>query len=263
MMKRRVAQFLVKLRLPGRATASGSSREALSVTFAGMDIAEISRLPLKRLRERAQAAPQWPKRDFRRPSREGPGRAADHGRYVGTSRGTARSRSRLSDARAQHADVVAGRASAASIGDASAIESVRGRVRPGRAFGRTTSGGHRGAAARPGTPEGVRKSLFVVEHELDVVRHADWIVDVGPDAGEQGGQIIYSGPLAGLGRRAELPDTALPLRPGRQIAKTPRDPRGWLKLRGVTRNNLDGLDADIPLGVFTSVTGIRGRASRA
>ena len=43
-----------------------------------------------------------------------------------------------------------------------------------------------------------------------------------------------------------------------KIATTPRDPRGWLKLRGVTRNNLDGLDADIPLGVFTSVTGISG-----
>src|SRR6185437_2573368 len=41
-------------------------------------------------------------------------------------------------------------------------------------------------------------SLFVVEHELDVVRHADWIVDVGPDAGLHGGEIIYSGPLEGL-----------------------------------------------------------------
>src|SRR6202012_3232535 len=41
-------------------------------------------------------------------------------------------------------------------------------------------------------------SLFVVEHELDVIRHADWIVDVGPAAGEKGGEILYSGPLAGL-----------------------------------------------------------------
>src|SRR6201992_1091003 len=41
-------------------------------------------------------------------------------------------------------------------------------------------------------------SLFVVEHELDVVRHADWIVDVGPDAGTHGGRIMYSGPLPGL-----------------------------------------------------------------
>ncbi len=41
-------------------------------------------------------------------------------------------------------------------------------------------------------------SLFVVEHDLDVIRHSDWIVDVGPAAGEQGGEILYSGPLAGL-----------------------------------------------------------------
>ena len=47
-------------------------------------------------------------------------------------------------------------------------------------------------------------SLFVVEHELDIVRHADWIVDVGPGAGEQGGEILYSGPLSGL---AEVPDS--------------------------------------------------------
>ena len=44
-------------------------------------------------------------------------------------------------------------------------------------------------------------SLFVVEHALDVIRHADWIVDVGPQAGEQGGQILYSGPPDGLQRR--------------------------------------------------------------
>ncbi len=43
-------------------------------------------------------------------------------------------------------------------------------------------------------------SLFVVEHELDVVRHADWIVDVGPGAGEQGGEVLYSGPLPGLAK---------------------------------------------------------------
>src|SRR6185436_18011051 len=105
---------------------------------------------------RARPAPQWPKKGLRRPSREGPGRAAYHGRHVGTSRGTARPGSRLSDARAQYADIVAGGASAASIGYASAVQSVRGRVRHGRALGGTTSGGHRGAAACPGTPEVVR-----------------------------------------------------------------------------------------------------------
>ena len=101
-------------------------------------------------------------------------------------------------------------------------------------------------------------SLFVVEHELDVVRHADWIVDVGPDAGAQGGRIMYSGPLAGLADVQKSRTRPYLFDQVDRNATTPRDPRGWLKLRGVTRNNLDRLDADIPLGVFTSVTGISG-----
>jgi excinuclease ABC subunit A len=101
-------------------------------------------------------------------------------------------------------------------------------------------------------------SLFVVEHELDVVRHADWIVDVGPDAGAQGGRIMYSGPLEGL-KDVEASRTRPYLFDQHARAtRLPRNPHGWLKLRGVTRNNLDRLDAEIPLGVFTSVTGISG-----
>jgi excinuclease ABC subunit A len=90
------------------------------------------------------------------------------------------------------------------------------------------------------------------------VRHADWIVDVGPDAGAHGGQIMYSGPLAGLADVRESRTRPYLFDQADRIAKTPRDPRGWLKLRGVKRNNLDRLDVDIPLGVFTSVTGISG-----
>jgi excinuclease ABC subunit A len=101
-------------------------------------------------------------------------------------------------------------------------------------------------------------SLFVVEHELDVIRHADWIVDVGPGAGEAGGYILYSGPPDGL-RQVEASQTRRHL--FRKIAAphlAARSPTGWLKLRGVTRNNLDGLDVDLPLGVLTSVTGVSG-----
>jgi excinuclease ABC subunit A len=101
-------------------------------------------------------------------------------------------------------------------------------------------------------------SIFVVEHELDVVRHADWIVDVGPDAGEHGGRVLYSGPLAGL-QQVEGSHTARYLfaATGSQRAK-PRHPAGWLALRGVTRNNLSQLDASFPLGVLTAVTGVSG-----
>lgn len=101
-------------------------------------------------------------------------------------------------------------------------------------------------------------SLFVVEHDMDVVRRADWIVDVGPGAGELGGEVLYSGPVAGLadvGRSVtrrhlfgEVPRTA----------RTPRPPTGLLRLRGIDFHNLRDLDLDVPLGVYTAVTGVSG-----
>jgi len=101
-------------------------------------------------------------------------------------------------------------------------------------------------------------SLFVVEHELDVVRRADWIVDVGPGAGEHGGRILYSGPLSGLAEvKASRTRSYLFGETEKSIRKT-RSAAHWLKLRGVARNNLDSVDVDIPLGVFTCVTGISG-----
>jgi excinuclease ABC subunit A len=101
-------------------------------------------------------------------------------------------------------------------------------------------------------------SLFVVEHDLDVMRRAHWIVDVGPAAGEGGGQVLYSGPLGGLreieGSRTARYLFAEPPAHGR----APRAPLGWLTLRGVTRNNLRDVHASFPLGVFTAVTGVSG-----
>jgi excinuclease ABC subunit A len=101
-------------------------------------------------------------------------------------------------------------------------------------------------------------SLFIVEHDLEVMRRADWLVDVGPDAGEKGGQVLYSGPPDGL-RAASSSRTARYLfaEPAPR-AKPPRAPVRWLELRGLTRNNLHDLDARIPLGLFTAVTGVSG-----
>jgi excinuclease ABC subunit A len=101
-------------------------------------------------------------------------------------------------------------------------------------------------------------SLFVVEHELDVVRQADWIVDVGPAAGENGGRILYSGPLPGLANIRESRTRRYLFDQGKDLVRSSRAPQGWLRLRGVTRNNLHRLDVDFPLGVFTCVTGISG-----
>jgi excinuclease ABC subunit A len=101
-------------------------------------------------------------------------------------------------------------------------------------------------------------SLFVVEHELDVIRHADWIVDVGPAAGEGGGHILYSGPPQGLREVAASQTRHHLFGEQRYEAHVPRPPQGWLRLENVSRNNLHALDVDFPLGVFTSVTGVSG-----
>ncbi|MGV3616508.1 MAG: excinuclease ABC subunit UvrA [Fimbriimonas sp.] len=101
-------------------------------------------------------------------------------------------------------------------------------------------------------------SLFVVEHDLDVVRKADWIVDVGPGAGERGGRVLYSGPPEGLVAIEESSTRAYLFEMRANPRPVPRTPAGWLKLEGVSRNNLAGLDVDFPLGVLTSVTGVSG-----
>ncbi len=101
-------------------------------------------------------------------------------------------------------------------------------------------------------------SLFVVEHDLDVIRSADWIVDVGPAAGEHGGEILYSGPANGLAK-IDRSHTRRYLFAEKFTAKDKlRIPRDWIKLKGVTRNNLDSLNIEFPVGVFTSVSGVSG-----
>lgn len=102
-------------------------------------------------------------------------------------------------------------------------------------------------------------TVFVVEHHLDVVRRADWVVDVGPLAGEHGGTVLYSGPPAGLAAVAESA-TARHLFPAEAAApaRTPRGATGTIGLSGVDRHNLRGVDVEFPLGVFTAVTGVSG-----
>jgi excinuclease ABC subunit A len=101
-------------------------------------------------------------------------------------------------------------------------------------------------------------SLFVVEHDLDVVRRADWIVDVGPAAGEHGGAILYSGTPAGLKRVEQSQTRRYLFNPPPLPQRTPRTPASWLKLSGVTRNNLHNVHVQLPIGVFTVMTEVSG-----
>jgi excinuclease ABC subunit A len=260
-IKRRVARYMISSDCP-LCHGKRLRRESLAVHFAGLDIAEFSELPLARLAPLLRAAADGSAPGWAKLTTEHPEKALVTQRivqdlvaridilldlglgYLALDRGTPTlspgelQRLRLAtQVRSNLFGVVyvldepsAGLHPADTVALLAALERLK----------------------RAGN------SLFVVEHDLDVIRHADWIVDVGPAAGEHGGQVLYSGPLPGLAhvdasvtRRHLFGDATRPPR-------TPRTREEWLRLSGVTRNNLHDLDVDIPIGLFTTVTGVSG-----
>ncbi|MFG3509219.1 ATP-binding cassette domain-containing protein [Streptomyces sp. NPDC047821] len=101
-------------------------------------------------------------------------------------------------------------------------------------------------------------SVFVVEHHLGVVRRADWLVDVGPRAGEHGGRVLYSGPPEGLRGVAESATRRFLFDRSPAPSRAVREPSGWLRLGPVTRHNLREVEVALPLGALTAVTGVSG-----
>ena len=102
-------------------------------------------------------------------------------------------------------------------------------------------------------------TVIVVEHEEEVIRAADWIVDIGPEAGYNGGEVVFSGPLERL-LECSGSLTADYLTGRRSIA-APTAVRGWSRsivVRGAREHNLQNVDVRIPLGVMTCITGVSG-----
>ncbi|HHW83572.1 MAG TPA: excinuclease ABC subunit UvrA [Actinomycetales bacterium] len=104
-------------------------------------------------------------------------------------------------------------------------------------------------------------TLIVVEHDEDTIRASDWVVDIGPLAGELGGEIVYQGGFEGL-LESERSLTGDYLAGRRQIptpeVRRPRDPERVLTVVGARENNLKDVTAEFPLGLFTAVTGVSG-----
>ncbi|GAA3924196.1 excinuclease ABC subunit UvrA [Hymenobacter algoricola] len=261
LMKKRALQYMLSRECP-LCHGKRLRPESLAVTFAGVDIADLSRLPLQRVAT------------LLRPYAEG--------RSTGNKQQDAAHPEQAVVAQRIAADLCARLVVLLDLGlGYLALERSTPTLSPGELqrlrlatqlysnlFGVVYVLDEPSAGLHPADTEALLaaladlkkagNSLFVVEHDLDVIRQADWLVDVGPAAGEKGGEVLYSGPPAGLAhvaasqtRRHLFGEDTLP-------ARVPRQPTGWLRLQGLTRNNLHNLAVAFPLGVFTTVTGVSG-----
>ena len=260
-IRKRVARYLVSSPCP---VCDGKrlKPESLSVRFAGLDIAEMTRLPLKAMARLLRPSAEGTADGAARLLREHPEKAIIAQRIAGEILARIaillelglgylsmeRSTPTLSPGELQRLRL-ATQVHSNLFGVVYVLDEPCAGLHPAD------------TEALLSALEGLKasgNSLFVVEHDLDVIRRADWIVDVGPGAGEQGGRVLYSGPPEGLAR-VEDSLTRVHLFAGEaKVQREPREPSGWLRLRGVTRNNLSDLAVEFPLGVLTTVTGISG-----
>jgi len=293
MMKKRVARYMIGAECPvcdGRRL----KREALSVTFAGMDIGTLSQLPLsamaQALRPAAEGhfeAPAATAARSRRAGRQATAKRVAAGGNAHAGGSDVRRTPDLSEEKRIAAQRIAhdlveriGTLQSLGLGYLS-MDRATPTLSPGELqrlrlatqirsslFGVVYVLDEPTAGLHPADGEALYdalaqlkaggNTLFVVEHDLEMLRRADWLVDVGPGAGQHGGQVLYSGPPEGL-RAVEASVTAPYLfQNGAGPRRTPRAPSGWLGLQGVHRNNLHGVDTRFPLGAFTAVTGVSG-----
>ncbi|HWV64473.1 excinuclease ABC subunit UvrA [Chitinophaga sp.] len=259
-MKKRVSQYMISRECP-ECEGKRLGRAALSVKFDGLDIAEMSRLPLKHLAALME-------------------RYADGSSSAFAAKGLHPERILVAQRIAQDLALRLGILLDLGLGYL-LLERSSPSLSPGELqrlrlatqvrsnlFGvvyvldEPSAGLHPADTAALLTAmdklKAAGNSLFVVEHDLDVIRHAEWIVDVGPAAGENGGEVLYSGEPAGLAAIKASSTRHYLFSKEKITPRKTRLPKGWLKLEGVTRNNLVNLAAAFPLGVFTTVTGISG-----
>ncbi|MEX5666145.1 excinuclease ABC subunit UvrA [Pseudomonas neuropathica] len=295
LMKKRVAQFMLGSPCP-LCDGKRLKREALSVTFAGYDIGELSQMPLLQVAEvlrpvaaasYLQQAEETGETLSHAQTREARQQRVAHGASGHGSAPDVRHTPNLSLEKRLAAqriaeDLLERVSTLTDLGlgylalerstptlSSGELQRLRLATQLGsQLFGVIYVLDEPSAGLHPADGEALFEALqrlkaegntlFVVEHDLETMRRADWLIDVGPAAGEQGGQVLYSGPPAGLAEIEASQTRAYLFAESQRQTRTARKPTAWLKLEGITRNNLNNLSAEFPLGCFTSVTGVSG-----
>jgi excinuclease ABC subunit A len=293
LMKKRVSRFMTGALCP-ECAGKRLKRQALSVTFQGLDIGELSQLPLSQLREvllpaargrlaQAEDGPVFSRAASRKAVQERVARGGSaHAAAPDVRRTGNLSEEKRIAAQRLASDLLARVDTLQQLGlGYLSLDRSTPTLSPGelqRLRLATQLGSHLfgvvyvldepTAGLHPADGEALFEAmqrlkasgntLFVVEHDLSVMKRADWLVDVGPAAGEQGGQVLYSGPPTGLAHVRESQTRAHLFGEAAMPERAMRQPRQWLRLEGVSRNNLRGLGAAFPLGCFTVVTGVSG-----
>ena len=298
LMKKRVSRFMVSSVCPA-CHGKRLKREALSVTFAGLDIGELSQMPLARVADvlgpvargetpadvstNATAGEILTKPEMRDAvERRMASGGSAHKASPDVRRTTNQSREKQIAAQRIAGELLERLSTLIDLGlgylalDRSTPTLSSGELQrlrlatqlSSQLFGVIYVLDEPSAGLHPADGEALfsalqglkaaGNSLFVVEHDLEMMRRADWLVDVGPAAGTEGGQIVYSGPPVGLADIEESQTRLHLFGKHRPVRRPKRVPAGWLRLEKVTRNNLRDLGIAFPLGCFTTVTGISG-----
>ena len=267
LMRKRVSRYM-EGRLCPACEGKRLKPEALSVTFAGVDIGEFMRLPLDQLADLLQPVAEGDFSAYGTRARAGRKAALSEEKQLAAQRLAGGVMARVRQLRGLGLGYLSLDRATPTL---SAGELQRLRLATQLSsllFGVLYVLDEPSAGLHPADSQALYdalerlrdggNSVFVVEHDLELMRRAQWLVDVGPEAGEHGGRVLYSGEPEGL-RQIEDSRTALYLFDRVAApASRQRSASSWLELKDIHRHNLKGVDAQVPLGVLTAVTGISG-----